>query len=146
MSQDRELALLDSLENTFTRYVGRDEVKVTRPTALMSYYREIEGAVRPPPVTLSPQGALRAVSYFFKIPEKELIRSGEFRGHSRPRQILFWILRRRLGVKYEAIGLFVQRHHSSVIYGVKKIDREMGLYRRDIAAIDRIMGASIGVS
>lgn len=89
---------------------------------------------------LSPLGVLRAVAVFFKVAERGLMDPSDLRENRRPRQILVWLLRRRLGDKYEAIGAFAQRHHSTVIYSVQKIDREMDTYKRDIAAIEKIMG------
>jgi chromosomal replication initiator protein len=82
---------------------------------------------------------IRAVSTFYDL------RPAHLKGQTRashvalPRQIAMYLLRRELGLKHQEIATFLKRRdHTTILYGVEKIDKLILDNPRVKDEIDRI--------
>lgn len=75
---------------------------------------------------LLPQDLINAVSIYFDLRKKKLLGSSRARPVAIPRQILMYLLRVELGMTLEEVGgLTGNRDHTTVMYAVNKISREL---------------------
>lgn len=64
---------------------------------------------------------------FFKISNDDLMSGKRNQGLVRPRQIIMYLLRHELNLSYPKIGQHLnKKDHTTVIYGVEKIEKEIG--------------------
>lgn len=68
---------------------------------------------------------LRVVAEHYEIPVAQILGQGRRTVASEARWFCFWLLRRE-GMSYGEIGRLMDMDHSSVIYGVRKLDRLRG--------------------
>ncbi len=88
---------------------------------------------------ITPSDVIRAVSTFYDL------RPAHLKGQTRashvalPRQIAMYLLRRELGLKHQEIATFLKRRdHTTILYGVEKIDKLILDNPRVKDEIDRI--------
>ena len=71
------------------------------------------------------------------------IRSGSRKGYlARPRQIFCWIAHRKLARSLSTIGKYIGRDHTTVLHGVRRVDR--AIWDNDGRFIDIIAEAMKG--
>lgn len=102
-----------------------NNISVDFVTELMSKTNK-NGSVGTPKKHLLPQDVISAVSTYFDLRKKKLLGSSRARPVAIPRQILMYLLRVELRLTLEEVGgLIGNRDHTTVMYGVNKISREL---------------------
>lgn len=72
---------------------------------------------------LTPHKILRIVSHHYGIKVSEIKSKSNAKRISFPRQVAMWLLKHELRLSYPEIGkLFGNKHHSTIMYGVDKIE------------------------
>jgi hypothetical protein len=62
------------------------------------------------------------------IDQKELLGKGSHRDAATYRQIIMWLAVRRVGISSSAVGRFLDRDHSTVIYGVRCVQKRLATH------------------
>ena len=74
----------------------------------------------------TPQKIIQAVCSYFRTKSEDLTSPSRKSSLVLPRQILMYLMRKELDLPLEQIGQFIGgRDHSTIIYGVEKIEREL---------------------
>ena len=70
----------------------------------------------------TPEQTIDAVCKYYQIGKRLILGESRARQIARPRQMLMYLLRTRLGIAYEEVGRLVGgRDHSTVMHAVNKI-------------------------
>ncbi len=114
------------LEGALTRVVATSGLQVG-PLTLDQAAAALSGVVSPPAAkTLSPEQIIQAVISFSGITGEALRGKGRAKQVVLPRQVAMYLLREDTGASLVEIGrLLGGRDHSTVLYGVGKIRREL---------------------
>jgi hypothetical protein len=67
----------------------------------------------------------RAAELIGDIDQKELLGKGSHREATVYRQIIMWLAVRRVGISASSVGRFLDRDHSTVIYGVRCVQKRV---------------------
>jgi len=74
----------------------------------------------------TPQKIIQAVCSYFRMKPEDLTSPSRKSSLVLPRQILMYLMRKELDLPLEQIGQFIGgRDHSTVIYGIEKIEKEI---------------------
>lgn len=102
-----------------------NKISVDFVTELMSKTNK-NASTNTPKKHLLPQDVISAVSTYFDLRKKKLLGSSRARPVAIPRQILMYLLRVELRMTLEEVGgLTGNRDHTTVMYAVNKISREL---------------------
>lgn len=72
---------------------------------------------------LTPKEILKTVAHYYGIKVQDLKSKSSAKTYAFPRQVCMWILKKITDLSYPEIGkLFGNKHHSTVIYSVEKIE------------------------
>ncbi len=72
---------------------------------------------------LTPKEILRTVAHYYGLKVQDLKSKNSAKTYSFPRQVCMWMIKRLTHLSYPEIGkLFGNKHHSTVIYSVEKIE------------------------
>lgn len=72
---------------------------------------------------LTPKEILKTVAHYYGIKVQDLKSKSSAKTYAFPRQVCMWILKKVTDLSYPEIGkLFGNKHHSTVIYSVEKIE------------------------
>jgi len=78
------------------------------------------------PKIITPKKVLEEVAEFYNLTEKELLKKNREKEIVRPRQIVMYLLKNDLKSSYPEIGRFFGgKDHTTVMYGVEKISKEI---------------------
>ena len=73
--------------------------------------------------TLTPSMLLEIVADHFVVSSDDIISARRDKEIVIPRQVVMYLCRNELNMKQEAIGRLLDKDHSTIIYGLKKIDQ-----------------------
>lgn len=65
----------------------------------------------------------------------ELLEKGRHRRITIARQRIYTLARIRLGLTFQEIGMKFNRHHASIIHGVRRVQSDMQIYKKDKLAM-----------
>ncbi len=86
----------------------------------------LEPLIRKPKQKAAPNLVVKSVAEFYNISEKELLANTRKQEIVKPRQIAMYILREEFNYSYPLIGRrFGGKDHTTAIYGVEKIKKEL---------------------
>ena len=73
----------------------------------------------------SPKDIMRTVAHYYGLKVQDLKGRSSAKPYSFPRQVAMWMVKKLTHLSYPEIGkLFGNKHHSTVIYSVEKIEEE----------------------
>ncbi len=88
---------------------------------------------------LTPNDVIRAVASFYNLRPAHLKSQTRTSHVALPRQIAMYLLRRELGLKHQEIASFLKRRdHTTILYGVEKVDKLILDNPRVKEEVDRI--------
>ena len=82
---------------------------------------EIKHPFKPLMMDAKLEDLLIIVSNECEVPASSIIEKCRKREYAIPRQLFGYIATRHLGYKLERVGLFLNRHHSTIIHGANRI-------------------------
>jgi chromosomal replication initiator protein len=132
----RIVSNIRELEGALNKIVAHSRLTRTLPTvnSLESSLRDIVAA----PKTLTPKQILDAVIRFFHVNERDLLGHRRSQDLVRPRQIAMYLARKETQASLPEIGLILGRDHTTILYGIQKIEGQLeqdSTLRREIIAI-----------
>jgi chromosomal replication initiator protein len=88
-----------------------------------------------------------AVCRYFDIYSSDLVSNKKKKVYSYPRQMAMYLSRKYTDLSFKEIAeVFGRKEHSTIIYGVKRIENQKGLNRRilkDIEMIEKLLGVGL---
>ena len=114
-------------------------IKLTPNIDSSEIQRLVERAKPQEQVRPSPGKIIQVVSRFFKVPTNELSGPGRKASIVHARQIVMFLLRLDVGLPLESIGQLVGgRDHSTVLYGIEKVHRQLAFNQKQKDDLARI--------
>ncbi len=109
-----------------------------RPITLQLAIETLNDGVARPTQQITSGDVIQAVCEHFGIEEKELLGRGRSRQIAFPRQVSMYLMRKDADVSLEEIGQALNRDHTTVLHGYRKIEEEMetnSVLRGDVMTI-----------
>ncbi|MCS7220286.1 MAG: chromosomal replication initiator protein DnaA [Anaerolineae bacterium] len=109
------------LEGALNRVVAEAQM-YNSPITLQQAQAVLE-TLAPPQVALSPEETVKLVARHLGVDEDELLGRGRSKEVAMARQILMYLLRHVCDLSLPQIGELLGRDHTTVIYGIEKVER-----------------------
>lgn len=109
------------LEGALNRVVAEAQM-YNSPITLQQAQAVLE-TLAPPQVALSPEETVKLVARHLGVDEGELLGRGRSKEVAMARQILMYLLRHVCDLSLPQIGELLGRDHTTVIYGIEKVER-----------------------
>ena len=97
----------------------------SRPITLQLAIEALNDGVSRPTRQITAGDVLQAVSEHFGVEEKELLGRKRSRQVSVPRQVAMYLMRKDADISLEEIGKELNRDHTTVLHGNRKIEEEL---------------------
>ena len=76
---------------------------------------------------ITPDLVVRYVCRYYGVEESQLKGRQRSRNISEPRQVAMYLIRQMAGLSQDDVGKFFQRDHSTVVYTVEKVEKELSV-------------------
>ena len=109
-----------------------------RPLTLQLAIEALNDGAARPTRQITAGDVIQAVCDYFGVEEKELLGRGRSRKIAFPRQVSMYLMRKDADVSLEEIGQALNRDHTTVLHGYRKIEDEMetnSVLRGDVMTI-----------
>lgn len=101
--------------------IDKEELKHT----LLNHFTSIK-------TNITVEDIQKIIENYYKITHADLVGKSRAQNIAKPRQIAFYLCRTVLDLPYETLGKKFNNHHSTVLYGVNKIEQEL-MRNRELA-------------
>lgn len=112
------------LEGALTKLLMMAQL-YSRPITLQLAIEALNDGVSRPTRQITAGDVLQAVSEHFGVEEKELLGRKRSRQVSVPRQVAMYLMRKDADISLEEIGKELNRDHTTVLHGNRKIEEEL---------------------
>ena len=123
------------LEGALNRVIAEAQVR-EEPITVELALTVLED-LTPPQATLAPEQVIELVARHFNVDASRLAGRGRSKGIAQARQVVMYLLRNDCGLSLPQIGELLGRDHTTVIYGVEKVEK---LLETDETLRRRVMG------
>ncbi len=120
----KDHANIRELEGALTKLLMVAQL-YNRPITLQLAIETLNDGPSRPRQQITAGDVIQAVSEHFGIEEKELLGRGRSRQIAFPRQISMYLMRKDADISLEEVGQALNRDHTTVLHGYRKIEEEM---------------------
>ncbi|MDO4841126.1 MAG: chromosomal replication initiator protein DnaA [Phoenicibacter congonensis] len=106
-------------------FAGEDIDKEELKHTLLNHFTSIK-------TNITVEDIQKIIEDYYKITHADLVGKSRAQNIAKPRQIAFYLCRTVLDLPYETLGKKFNNHHSTVLYGVNKIEQEL-MRNRELA-------------
>lgn len=113
---------LEGVFNKVLAYRGLVNKEITMEVAAeaLKYYEQNSGAK-----IITPEVILENCAKFYSVRKEDLLGKRKTKEIAKARQVCMYFMRDTLGLSQLKIGKFFDRHHTTIMYGIREIEKEL---------------------